>query len=624
MGDAGRMKRPFFISSIMPKTLRARLLLTLLLVVTVPIVSTGYVLKLKGRDALIEEKQTKLFGLAKMLDAYLADGFDDLLDKDPAAHDDRLGKIRFLNARLRDYTDVVAAANPGVGVGYYSRELNAIVTYGPSREYDDKVGMSIPATHPGWKVMNNGEALVESGPLVRGHIMNAMWPIIRGGQVTGYIWANEFTDDIEHQARSMDNAIVAVTSLGLIMSLALSILMTGRLTRDVDTIKNGMNRMQHDLREPIRPLHGEMGEIVSAMNDMAKALLDARSLNENILWSIADGIVTVDVKGMVTSINPAAQQILGVGRDEILGRPYATLFNSDANFSSLLLDTLESGKDHVGVSIDVPLKDRTLHVSSSTSLLRDGRGLVIGAVAVIKDISETKQLQRQVIRADRLAALGELVAGIAHDIRNPLTSIRGFVQFLQKSGDPRDWQEYGPLIIREVDGLNRIIGELLEFAKPYPPRYGSVQVNDLIREMLILVKKRADTQSIQLELRLDPSLSSIEADGEQLKQVLLNLMINSCQAIAERGTITIVTEMERSDWLNIHVIDDGAGILKEHIEKVFDPFFSTKPAGTGLGLAVVQRIINNHHGMIEIISEPGRGTDVKIGLPRICQTSEVE
>jgi two-component system sensor histidine kinase AtoS len=183
-------------------------------------------------------------------------------------------------------------------------------------------------------------------------------------------------------------------------------------------------------------------------------------------------------------------------------------------------------------------------------------------------------------------------------------------------------QEYGPLIIREVDGLNRIIGELLEFAKPYPPRYGSVQVNDLIQEMLLLIKKRADTQSIKIELRLDPSSPHIEADGEQLKQVLLNLIINACQAIPEQGTIIISTAMESPDRLTLHVIDDGAGIAREHIEKVFDPFFSTKPAGTGLGLAVVQRIINNHHGTIEIVSEPGTGTDVKINLPRVCQASE--
>jgi two-component system sensor histidine kinase AtoS len=596
----------------------------LLIIVSIPIISTGYVLELKGREALIEEKQAKLFGLAKVLDIHLAQGFDSLLSEYRGKPDDNSGKIRFLNAKLRDFTDIIAAANPGVGVGYYSRTLNAIITYGPSNEYNDKVGMPIPPHHPGWKVMNTGLPLVESGALVRGHIMNAMWPIARGGKVHGYIWANEFTDAIEQQTKSMDNALVAVTSIGLILSLVLSIIIAGSLTRNVDTIKQGLKNMQYDLKDPIRPLQGEMGEIVLAINKMAKALVDARSMNENILLSIADAVITVDVNGIVTSVNPAAQQMFGSTRTEMVGRHYESLFDEEANFSSLLIQTLKSGKENIGVSVDVPLRDKMLHVSSTTSQLRDGRDNIIGAVAVIKDISETKQLLRQIMRADRLAALGELIAGVAHDIRNPLTSIRGFMQYLQKSTDPADWREYGPLIIREVDGLNRIISELLEFAKPYPPKYGLVQVNDLIHEMLMLVQKRADAQSIRIELRLDPSLPCIEADGEQLKQVLLNLIINACQAIPERGTITVSTGTESSDFIFACVTDSGIGITPANLDRVYDPFFSTKPAGTGLGLAVVQRILNGHQGRIEITSEPGTGTDVKISLPRVHVASGAE
>jgi two-component system, NtrC family, sensor histidine kinase AtoS len=221
-----------------------------------------------------------------------------------------------------------------------------------------------------------------------------------------------------------------------------------------------------------------------------------------------------------------------------------------------------------------------------------------------------------------LAALGELVAGIAHDIRNPLTSIRGFVQYLQKSKDPLELREYAPLIIREVDGLNRIIGELLKFAKPHPPRYSSVQVNDLIREVLSLVKTRAEKQDIRIDLALDSSLPFIEADGEQLKQVLLNLFINACQAIPAQGSILFKTSKNLADWLTISVIDSGIGISPENLDKVFDPFFSTKPAGTGLGLAVVQRIINGHKGEIGISSEPGKGTTVTIRLPGLQNSSE--
>jgi len=610
-------------SRILPATLRVRLLIMALIVVSIPIISTGYVLEVKGRQALIEEKQTKLFGLAKLLDAHLGAGFDNLLRDYHGALDDRQAKIRFLNMRLRDYTDTIAEANPGVGVGYYSKSLNAIITYGPSREYDGKVGISIQPSHPGWKVMGNGERLVESGPLVRGHIMNAMLPITRNGEVIGYIWANEFTEAIERQALEMDKTIFWVMSFGLIVSLALSFSMADRVTRHVNAIKNGLRRMQTDLRSPIKPLRGEMGEIVAAVNDMAQALVNERSLNENILMSIADGVITVDTDGQVTSINPAAQQMMGMTASDTVGRPYASLFSDEVDFTSLLLDTLQSGKEHISVTLDYPLKDRVLYISSSTSLLRDDSGKVIGAVAVFKDLSENRQLQKQVMRADRLAALGELVAGIAHDIRNPLTSIRGFMQYLQKSSDPKEWREFSPLIIREVDGLNRIVGELLEFAKPYPPRISQVRINDLIQEMLLFVNKGTDEHKVCITLKLDDTIPPIEADGEQLKQVLLNLLINASQAMPDGGTIMIETCRNDNDSVKFLVTDSGMGVALENREKIFDPFFSTKPSGTGLGLAVVQRIINAHHGEIAISSEVGEGTSVAVVLP-ICHETVKE
>lgn len=606
----------------MPSSLRTKLILMMIIVVSIPIVSTGYVLEVKGREALLEEKTAKLFGLASILDDHLGDGFDTLLTSYQGDPLDRQAKILFLNKLLSGFTDVIAKANPGVGVGYYSKSLNAAITYGPSGEYGGKVGETLPPDHPGWKVMETGQRNVESGAMARGHIMNAMWPIIRQEKVIGYIWANEFTAAIDRQARSMDNALFIVTSLGLIFGLGLSFTVAGQLAKDVNTIKNGLHRMQHDLREPIKPLNGEMGDIAEAVNDMARSLLNARSLNENILWSIADGVITVDITGRVTSINPAAQRIISITPEEIIGQPYEGLFDVKENFTSLLLDTIRTGKEHVGVCIDVPFRGHMIYVSTSTSVLRDGVGRFIGAVAVFNDISETRRLQKQVIRADRLAALGELAAGIAHDIRNPLTSIRGFVQYLQKSGDPQEMKEYGPLIIREVDGLNRIIGQLLEFAKPHPPRFAMVQVNDLIHEMLLLIKNLTDKQDIHIDLHLEAKLPSTEADGEQLKQVLLNLLINSCQAIPEKGRIVISTSSVETGRLEISISDSGIGIAPENLEKIFDPFFSTKPAGTGLGLAVVQRIIHEHGGEIGIGSEIGKGTTVTIRLQEIHNMNE--
>jgi len=607
-----------FPAGLLPQTLRGRLFLVLAVAISIPIISTGYVLERKGREALLEEKTAKLFGLTKILDSYLGEGFDAILKGYRGDPNDRMAQVRFLNERLRDFTDRIAEANPGVGVGYYGKEINAAITYGPSREYGNKVGEILPADHPGWQVMAKGLPSVETGPMARGHIMNAMWPIIRNGQVKGYIWANEFTAAVEEQALAMDRAVIVVMSFGLVLSLALSFLMAQRLTRDVGIIKFGLNRMKLDLRKPVRSLNGEMGEISDAVNEMARALIDARSLNENILWSIAEGVITVDVNGIVTSINPAGQQIMGINPEEVVGRPYESLLDRNAGFTSYLLNTLRNGNEYVSVDLDVPLQDRTVHVSSSTSLLRDGSGRVIGAVAIFKDISETMQLQKQVLRADRLAALGELIAGIAHDIRNPLTSIRGFVQYLQKSGDPEEVKEYAPLIIRQVDGLNRTIGELLRFAKPAPPHFEPVQLNDLIGgEIMRLVRNRAAKQSVEIDLRLAQDLPMIRADAEQLKQVLLNLLINSGQAMTSGGRIIIRTGVETPGKVTVSVADNGCGIPPEHIEKIFDPFYSTKPAGTGLGLAVVNRIINEHSGTIVMKSEPGKGTTVTIQLPEI-------
>lgn len=602
----------------LPSTLRAKLLLLSLVVVAVPIITAGYVLEMKGRNALNEEKQVKLFGLTRILDSSLAGDFDGLLAGYPGDPDDRAAKIAYLNARLKPITDAIAAANPGVGVGYYSKALNAIVTYGPSRDYADKVGLSIPPEHPGWRVLTSGEPMVESGPQVRGHIMNAMWPIRRHGEVVGYIWANELSDAIERQAGAMDHAILGIILGGVLLGGILVHVMSARISRDVSCIKNGLATLSFDIRKRIAPLPGEFGEIVAAINAMAKALADARTLNENIVNSVADGIIAVDNQGLVTSINTAAQQMMNAPSERSVGQPYQSLFRPGAKFTSVLLDTLRTGEKYIGVDLAHPLPTKTLHVSASSSVLRDGGGATIGAVVVIKDLSEKFHLQTQIMRADRLAALGELMAGIAHEIRNPLTSIRGFMQHLQTSDDIEEWRQYAPLVVRQVDSLNRIITELLEFSRHRPPRIGSVELGAVIREVTMLAGNKCSTD---ITLELSPEVPPIEADGEALKQVVLNLVLNAIQATPEGGRITIRTGILSSDAVMISVRDDGVGIAPDDLEKVFDPFFSTKPTGTGLGLAMVRRIVDAHAGHIDISSTLGLGTEIVLRLPLVHKVS---
>lgn len=606
MGVWGEVRR------LLPRTVSGRMFLLSLLVIAVPIGLSSWLLEREGRSALLQEKAEKLYGLARLLDAELGDAFAGTETAAPADPQSRAARVAGLNARLAATTDRVAAAHPGVGVGYYNRALDAIVTYGPSGLYGHTVGTAIAPDHPGRRVMASGTPAVETGPQVRGTIMNAMWPILRGGEVRGYIWANELSDEVERQAASMDRAILLVGGAGILLGLLASRTIARGLARDIRTVTDGLARLRSDLRHTVPPPPGEIGAIADEVNGMARALLEARTLTENILNSLADGVIAVDPAQRVTAINPAAQRMLGTAAGTALGRPYATLFKEERTAWSALLDTLRSGREHVGAEIDCPLPDRTLHLSASSSLLRDSRGAPIGAVVVLKDQTEQRRLATQVMRADRLAALGELVAGVAHEIRNPLTSIRGFMQYLEDCDDPAEWREYAPLIVRQVDGLNRIVSELLEFGRPRPPSLRRVDLNGLVADVARLAGGK---QGVTVTCALAADLPPLEADAEALKQALLNLLINALQALPDGGSVRIATAAGPAGGSEVSVSDDGIGIAPENLEKVFDPFFSTKPSGTGLGLAMVHRILDAHGGSVAIDSTPGAGTTVVLRLP---------
>ena len=604
-----------------PATLRMQLMLILLPVVGLPIIATGYVLKVRGHEAFVEEKREHLQGINALLARHLDThgGYAGLMRHYAGQNDDRREKIDFLNKQLRTFSDQVAEAFPGVGVGYFNLDLNAIVTYGPSDQYDKTVGMTIPPEHPGWKVMAGGTPMTVSGGQVRGNIMNAMLPIKEKDRVVGYIWANEFLDAIDRQAGAMRFAVHTMTLVGFALSLVVVFFVVAQLTNNMERIKRGLMRLRFDLGSPIPPIKGEIGEIVDAINGLAQTLLETRSMHNNILDSLADAVITVDSKNMVTYINPAGCELFRCDPLDVVGNPYPTLFRPDANFSSPIVDTLQTGREHHGIEVDYPLPHRTPRVVASTSLLYDGRGRKLGVVAVIRDISEQFLLRRQVAQAERLAAIGEMAAGIAHELRTPLTSIRGFVQYLQGSSDPKEWQEYGGIIVREVDGLNRIVSELLDLVRPQPLHPMPTDLNQLVRETMLLARDDASDPRIAFVLELEDNLPRIEVDRGQIKQVLLNIIVNGIQAIAGTGEIHVRTMAKSAEEVSLSITDNGCGIPENIRERIFDPFFSTKPTGTGLGMAIARRIVDSHQGTIEIDSSEGSGTTVTLLFPALTE-----
>ncbi len=593
---------------IYPRRLRNQMILMAILMVIVPTLTIGYIVETEGRSAVLSEKEKKLSAVVNLLNQALGDRYDLYINLP------REERIRALNAELAPITENITRAFPGIGAGYYNKTLDVIITYAPSALYQNNVGVTIAADHPGREVMRTNTPLVYSGRQVRGDILNSMIPIERNGEILGYIWANELTEDIRRQAWKMDMRIIIVLTAGLLISLLLIVLFSRRLSANIDIITDGLSTLAQNIPTRLPQLPGEMGQISQSVNNLAQALRETRTLNDLIIENAADGVIAIDRQGDVTTMNPAAEVITGYQRHELVGQPYSMLFDN-TQFYSPILDTLEHGTEHVALEISFPGRDRTIELSVTTSRIHNTHGEMIGALVIFSDLTARKETQRRMAQAERLATLGELMAGVAHEVRNPLTAIRGYVQILrQQTSDPIH-QEYLSVVLKEIDSINKVIQQLLEFSRPRHSQWQQVSLNALVEETLVLVQTAGVQTRVDFISELDNELSPISADRELLKQVLLNILINAVQAISARGKIRIRTWQNSDSQQAISIEDNGCGIDLLLQKKIFDPFFTTKASGTGLGLALSQRIINAHQGDIRVASLPGYGTTFTLILP---------
>ncbi len=600
------------IKRLYPRRLRNQMIAMAIVMVSIPTLTIGYIVETEGQAAVQAEKEKKLSGIIRRLDVELGDTFSRF------THLPRAERITALNHVLSPVTEKIASAFPGIGVGYYHRELEAIITYAPAALYRDNVGITINADHPGRDVMISRKPRVYSGHQVRGHIMNSMIPIEREGAVIGYIWANELSEDIRQQAWKMDVRIAAVLCCGLLVSLLLIVIFSRRLSASIDVINHGLEGLAQNLHLRLPPLPGEMGQISQRVNALAQALGETRTLNDLIVENAADGVIAIDKAGCVTTMNPAAQQITGYSRDELLGEPYAALF-THSDYASPVLDTLERGIEHRALEVSFPAKAQRIELIVTTSELRNDSGELVGALVIFSDLTARKEAQRRLAQAERLATLGELMAGVAHEVRNPLTAIRGYVQILKQQDTQLHHQEYLVIILKEIDAINRVIQQLLDFSRPRPGPRQPVRLNEVIEESLVLIQTSGLEARIDFTSQLCNTLEPLLADRELLRQVILNLLINAVQSISARGSIGIRTWQYDDDHQALAIADNGCGIPADLQHKIFEPFFTTRASGTGLGLALSQRIISAHQGDIQLKSEPGHGTTFTIILPVLPQ-----
>ncbi|MDH3197144.1 MAG: ATP-binding protein [Candidatus Krumholzibacteria bacterium] len=350
----------------------------------------------------------------------------------------------------------------------------------------------------------------------------------------------------------------------------------------------------------------------SAENELQQLRVDT----DHILTHMSSGVLVVDSDGELITMNPAAEEILGVRRERVLGRSLAEALSAEApELVTELSEALECERGKSRHEVMVRTSERHAPLGTSISLLRDAENEKRGVIAVFTDLTEVVEMRERVRKADRLAAVGELAAGIAHELRNPLASISGSIEVLagelELGGEERRLME---LVMRESDRLDHIISDFLEYARLRPPSRARIAIDACLEEVLVLLKNNAKSEGVNIQFTRRGKLPAVRADDEQMRQVFMNLAVNSCEAM-HGGDLEIVAEPVGGDWVRLAFRDTGPGILPEHAARLFEPFFTTKEGGTGLGLALANRIVEAHGGSIEYHRRESGGAEFVIMLP---------
>ena len=345
------------------------------------------------------------------------------------------------------------------------------------------------------------------------------------------------------------------------------------------------------------------------------SLSRVKAFSDNLVENVPIGLIAIDDNQKIVSFNNVAGSVLGISIEKAIQKKAKEILPIELLNQ---LDNPDIKKGIVEEEIDCLAQDgRSIPLQVSATLLHDEDQAFLGHVLLFKDLSEVQALRREIARNQRLASIGRLAAGVAHEIRNPLSSIKGFATyFKERYRENKDDQQTADIMIQEVERLNRVISQLLEFARPITISKKATSVDTVIKDSLRLIERQATKKNIKIETSFSSVVIKIQVDRDRINQVLLNLYLNGIESMQDGGVLNVALSMSKErKWVIIKVTDNGAGIKKEEIAHIFDPYFTTKPSGTGLGLAIVHNIIDAHDGKMKVESNPGKGTTVTLFLP---------
>jgi two-component system sensor histidine kinase AtoS len=609
------------------RSLRARLLVGTLFVITLVMTAVMGIVEHRQRVAIIGEVERRGESLAQSLAAM------------------SYGPLLLYNFTALEQNVARIAANADV---VYAVILDAEGRVAAHSRHPERVGRLLEA------VVDRNAAAAEE-PLTQAAVFTETGdrvydfavPIQIDRQRWGVVRVGLSQRRMDAEIRRTRWELGALTIVILAVGGAVAAMVADRIVRPVRQLARAADAVSRgELEQRIEPAAAdEIGRLAEAFNHMTAQLLqqrraledahaalsqrfeevaDLKSYTDSILNSLTTGVVTIDLEGRVVTLNPTAELLTGFFAGEVVGHYCTEIFASIGEIGDVLMETLTSRTPIGGVALVLTRRNGVaVPVELSTAPLKGSDGKDLGVVALFRDLTAVRALEHRLQRSDRLAALGTLAAGLGHEIKNPLTSILTFSRHLSRRfGDASFREKFQNVVPRELERINEIVDRLLELARPARLRFTVVELPELLDRVVDLYGNQIETTQTTVVREYARDVPPIHADENAIYRVFVNLVANSLEAMGSRGRLTL-----RLGWaesarrrgthrrVRIEIEDTGPGISPLDRERIFNPFFTTKDGGTGLGLALTHKIVEEHGGAIDVASTPGAGTTFRVVLP---------
>jgi len=610
------------------RTLRARLLWGTVFVIVPTMAGVFLLVERHQRAAIVEEMQRRGNVMAGSLAAVSQ------------------GPLLLYNFTALEQNVARVAGEPDV---VYAIVLDAEAKVAAHSRHPDRVGMPLKGKVD-VEAARAMQPVLQETTVARQSVLDFAVPILVNGQKWGTARVGVSKKRMEAQIVQTRSELAALTLVMLLFGGASAALVARRISKPVQQLAEGAAGIARgDWNQRIEPpTDDEIGRLAIAFNHMVgelaqqrvalenantelrrgfEDLTDLKSYTDNILASLTTGIVTVDLEGRVVTLNPAAELMTGFFAGEVRGRYCTEVFAHTPDLAELLMETLASRVAVPGVTLTLRRRNgRAMPVELSAAPLRGGESKELGVIGVFRDLTRVRQLEDRLRRSDRLAAIGELAAGLAHEIKNPLTSLLTFSRHLaRRFEDPDFRQKFLSVVPRELERINTIVERLLELARPARLTFKPLRLPALLERVLELYGDRLEAQSIRVVRDWRRDVPVVWVDQEALYRALVNLVANALDAMPRGGRLTLRVAWSDAETLAsaragtrrvaVEVEDSGTGIEPADLDRIFNPFFSTKEGGTGLGLALTQKIVEDHGGSIDVRSGLGAGALFRIVLP---------